>query len=148
MATDFDTVAGSQLFVCASAPAAQTADAFEDLTWVKVGKISNVGSVLGRTYSTSSMSFVDEAQEIEKKGTFKLPNAQFECGWVEDDAGQLIIAAASKNYTIPAFKLAKQNGDIRYFTAQVLDFNEGGGAGNDAVKGTFTLLRQTDTITA
>lgn len=146
--SDFDTVAGTQLFACAALPAAQTADAFEDLTWVKVGKISNVPSVLGRTYSTSSMSFVDEAQEIEKKGTYKLPNAQFEYGWVEEDAGQVIVYNASKDYSIISFKLVKQNGDIRYFTAQVLECNESGGAGNDAVKGNCTLLRQTDTIRA
>jgi len=146
--SDFDTVAGSQLFICASAPAAQTVDAFEDLTWVKVGKISNMPSVLGRTYSTSTMSFVDESQDIEKKGTFKLPNAQFEYGWVEDDAGQVILYNASKDYSIPSFKLVKQSGDIRYFTAQVLECNESGGGGNDAVKGNCTLLRQTDTIKA
>ncbi|MEH6436698.1 hypothetical protein [Massilia sp. DD77] len=148
MATDFDTVAGSQLFVCEDAPSAQTAVAFAELAWVKVGKISNVGGVVGRTYSTSTMSFVDESQEIEKKGTFKLPNAQFECGWVEDDAGQMIIDAASRDHSIPSFKLVKQNGDIRYFTAQVLEFLENNGTGNDAVKGNFTLLRQTDTIKA
>jgi len=148
MATDFDTVAGSKLYISEGAPATPNAAGFAALTWTEVGKITSVGSVLGRTYSTSSLSLVGEAQELEKKGSFKLNNAQFECAWVEDDTGQMIVDEASRDYSIPSFKLVKQNGDIRYFTAQVLEFVENNGTSNDAVKGSFTLLRQTDTIKA
>jgi hypothetical protein len=145
---DFDTVAGTKLYVCADAPTADTAVAFGTLTWTEVGSITNVPSVKGRTYSTSTLSTVGDSQDREKKGSFKLPNAQFECAWIEDDAGQIIIEDASKDYSVPSFKLVKQNGDIRYFTAQVLEFVENNGTSNDTVKGQFTLLRQTDTISA
>ena len=78
-----------------------------------------------------------------------MPNAEFECEWAEDDAGQILIAAASKNYSIPSFKLIKQDTETtRYFTAQVSKFVENNGTSDDAVKGQFTLLRQTDTVTA
>lgn len=145
---DFDTVAGTKLYACADAPTADTAVAFGTLTWTEVGSITNVPSVKGRTYSTSTLSTVGDSQDREKKGSFKLPNAQFECAWIEDDAGQIIIEDASKDYSVPSFKLVKQNGDIRYFTAQVLEFVENNGTSNDTVKGQFTLLRQTDTISA
>ena len=62
--------------------------------------------------------------------------------------GQIIIEAAANNYTIPAFKVEKQAGAVRYFTAQVSKFIENLGTSNDTVKGAFTLLRQTDTLTA
>lgn len=143
---DFDTVAGSKLYVCKNAPATNDAASFAALTWTEVGQITSMGSVVGRTYSTSTLATISDAQEREKKGSFKLNNAQFECAWVEDDAGQVIIDEASRDYSIPSFKLVKQNGDIRYFTAQVLEFVENNGTSNDAVKGSFTLLRQTDTI--
>lgn len=143
---DFDTVASSKLYVSAAAPATFNAAGFVALTWTEVGDITNMGSVRGREYSTSTASTIGDAQDREKKGSFKLPNADFECLWVEDDAGQVIIEAASKDYTVPSFKLVKQNGDIRYFTAQVMKFVENNGTSNDSVKGQFTLLRQTDTV--
>lgn len=145
---DFDTVASSKLFVAVAAPATYDAAGYAALTWVEVGSITSMGSVKGREYSMSTLSTVGDAQDREKKGSFKLPNAEFECAWIEDDAGQIIIEAASKDYSVPSFKLEKQNGtSLRYFTAQVAKFVENNGTSNDAVKGQFTLLRQTDTIT-
>jgi len=145
---DFDTVAGTKLYIADEAPSAQTAAAFASLGWVEVGQITSVGSVKGREYSMSTLSTVSDAQDRERKGSFKLPNAEFECAWAEDDEGQMMVEAAANDYSVPSFKLVKQNGDIRYLTAQVSKFVENGGTSNDAVKGQFTLLRQTDTITA
>lgn len=147
---DFDTVAGTKLYISTAAPTAQTATAFEDLTWVEIAQITNIGSVEGREYSMATLSTIGDAQDREKKGSFKLPNAEFECAWVPDDPGQVLVKAASKDYSVPSFKLVGQDAedDVSYFTAQVSKFVRTGGASNDAVKGNFTLLRQTDTITA
>lgn len=145
---DFDTIAGSKFFIASAAPATNDAAGFTTLTWVEVGQITNIGSVVGREYSTSTLSTVSDGQDREKKGSFKLPNAEFECAWAADDAGQILVSAASKNYSVPSFKLLNQDGSIDYFTAQVSKFTKGGGTSNDAVKGMITLLRQTDTITA
>lgn len=145
---DFETVAGTKLYVCATRPATNDAAAFAALTWVEVGEITNVGGVKGRDYSTSTLSTIGNPMDREKKGSYKLPNSDFECAWAEDDAGQIIIEAAANDYSIPAFKVVKQGGGIRYLTAQVKNFIESMGASNDAVKGKFTLLRQSDTITA
>ncbi|KAB8042553.1 hypothetical protein [Janthinobacterium aquaticum] len=145
---DFETVAGTKLYVSATRPTADTAVAYAALTWVEVGLITNVGSVNGREYSTATLSTVGNAHDREKKGSYKLPDAAFECAWNEADAGQIIIAAAANDYSIPAFKLKKQGTAERFFTAQVKSFIENNGASNDAVKGNFVLLRQSDTITA
>jgi hypothetical protein len=143
---DFETVASTKLFICATPPTADTAVAYAALTWVEVGEITSLGSVKGREYSTSTLSTVGNAHDREKKGSFKLPNADFECAWAEDDAGQILIEAAANNYSVPAFKVLKQGGGIRYLTAQVSKFVESLGTSNDTVKGSFTLLRQSDTI--
>ena len=144
---DFDTVAGSKLYVATAAPATHDAAGFAALTWVEVGQLTSVGSVLGREYSMSTLSTVGDSQQREKKASFKLPNAEFECAWAEDDAGQIIIQAASTDYTVPSFKLVKQDtSKMRYFTAQVAKFVENNGTSDDAVKGQFTLLRQTDSV--
>lgn len=148
---DFDTIAGTKLYISATAPTvaegAGAAAAFALLTWVEVGQLTNIGSVEGREYSTATLATVGDAQDREKKGSFKLPNAEFECAWAVDDAGQILVKAASKNYSVPSFKVVNQDASIDYFTAQVSKFVKNGGTSNDAVKGNMTLLRQTDTIT-
>lgn len=148
---DFDTIAGTKLYISATAPTvaegAGAAAAFALLTWVEVGQLTNIGSVEGREYSTATLATVGDAQDREKKGSFKLPNAEFECAWAVDDAGQILVKAASKNYSVPSFKVVNQDASIDYFTAQVSKFVKNGGTSNDAVKGNMTLLRQTDTVT-
>jgi hypothetical protein len=147
-ASDYDTVANSKLFVCANAPATYDAAGYAALTWVEVGLITKLGGVLGRDYNTTSMEFINDALIKEKKSNYKLPPADMEVAWNESDAGQIIIAAAALGYNIPSFKVVKQNGtSLRYFPAQVKNFVESLGAAQDAVKGTFTLLRQRDTVT-
>ena len=148
---DFDTVAGTKLYISTAAPTVATGAgapaAFALLTWVEVGQITNVGAVVGREYSTSTLSTVGDAQDREKKGSFKLPNADFECAWASDDAGQILVSAAAKNYSVPSFKLVNQDLSVDYLTAQVSKFTRSGGTSNDALKGMITLLRQTDTVT-
>lgn len=140
------TVANSSLWISAAAPATHDEAGFEALTWTKIGEITDIGSVTGREYNTSTHAPVDLAQQIEKKASYKLGTAEFVCGWDEDDAGQILVDAASKDYSIPSFKVIKQDGAIRYFTAQVSKFVENNGSVDDTVTGAITLLRQTDTI--
>ncbi len=140
------TVAQTELFIAAAAPATYDAVGFAALAWVKVGEITDVGSVTGREYNTSTHAPVDLAQQIEKKASYKLGSSEFKCGWDEEDAGQIMIDAASKNYSVPSFKLVKQDGAIRYFTAQVSKFTEDNGTVDNVVNGSITLLRQRDTI--
>jgi hypothetical protein len=145
---DFETVAGTALYVAAAMPADNTAVAFAALTWIEVGEITNVPSVLGREYSESTISTVKNAHDRKKKGSYSLPNADWECAWVEDDAGQVLVREAANNNDILPFKVVKQGASIRYLSAQVSKFVENNGTSNDAVKGSFTMLRQSDTIIA
>lgn len=140
------TVARTMLFIATSAPPTYDAAGFATLTWVKIGEITDVGTVTGREYNTSTHAPVDLAQQIEKKASYKLGVSEFKCGWDEHDAGQILVGAASENYSIPSFMLVKQDGAIRYFTAQVSKFTEDNGTVDSVVQGSITLLRQRDTI--
>lgn len=144
----FETVARTKLYVCATEPATNDVAGFAALTWVEVGELTDIGSVKGRTYNTSTHAPVGSAQQIQKKGSYTLPNAEFVCAWDENDAGQIIIETESKTNNIISFKLEKQGADLRYFTAQVMSFVENFGTVDDTVTGAFTLLRQTDSISA
>jgi hypothetical protein len=147
--SDFSTIADTKLYISAAAPTVSegvgAVTAFALLTWVEVGDITNVGSVVGREYSTATLSTVGNGRDQERKGSHKLGNGEFECAWLPADPGQILVMAASKNHSVPSFKLVDQDGTNNYFTAQVSKFVKGGGTSNDAVKGTMTLLRQTDT---
>ena len=148
---DFLTVAGSKLFISSAAPTVAegsgAAAAFALLTWVEVGQITNVGSIEGREYAKSEMKTVGDAQSRSKKESFSLPDADFESAWAPDDAGQILVKAASKNNSVPSFKLEDQDGTLNYFTAQVSKYTRSGGGADDSLKGNMTLLRQTDTVT-
>lgn len=144
----FQTVAGSTLSVSIAAPATQTAVGFAALTWTVVGELTDVPTVLGREYNIVTHSPVSSAQVTQKKGSYTLPQADAMCAWDDLDAGQLIIKSASEDNSVVSFKLQKQDGKIRYFTAQVSKFIEEFGTVDNVVTGSFSLLRQTNTITA
>lgn len=143
----FHTVAETALYIAATLPADPTSAAqFEALTWVRIGEVTDVPSVVGREYNTSNHAPVDSAQQLERKASYKLPNAEIACAWDEDDAGQVMVDEASRSYDVYAFKLEKQDGALRYFTAQVSKFVENNGTVDNVVTGAITLLRQTDTV--
>lgn len=140
------TVANTTVSISAALPATYDAAGYAALTWVPVGELTDIGSVLGREYNTSTHAPIGSAQQIEKKASYKLGNADFTCGWLEADAGQVLISTAASSNAIYAFKVIKQDGTIRYFTAQVMKFVENLGTVDNVVQGQFTLLRQTDTL--
>jgi putative heme degradation protein len=141
------TVAGSKIFVSATLPATMDSAGYAALTWSEVGELTDIGSVLGRAYNTATHAPIGKQQQTQKKASYTLSNADFMCGWDEQDAGQIIINAGASSYDIYAFKLLKQDGTIRYFTAQVMQYVENNGTVDNIVQGAFTLLRQTDSIT-
>lgn len=146
--TTIITVASTTVSIASAAPATFTAAGYLALTWVPIGELTDIGTVLGREYNTSTHSPIGSAQTVEKKASYKLGNADFTCGWLEGDAGQVMLTAAASSNAIYSFKVIKQDGTIRYFTAQVMKFIENLGTVDNVVQGQFTLLRQTDTITA
>lgn len=144
----FQTVAQTAVSISASLPGSQTAGAFAALAWTVIGEITDVGSVVGRAYNTATHAPVASAQQIEKKASYKLETPDFTCAWDETDAGQVMLNTAANSNAIYSFKMVKQNGEIRYFTAQVAKFVENHGTVDNVVQGMFSLLRQTDTIRA
>ena len=142
------TVAGTVLSVSAALPATFDNAGYAALTWVPIGEMTDIGSVKGRAYNTSTHAPIGNPMQISKKASYTLPNGEFTVGWDEADAGQILIETAANSAAATyAFKLLKQDGTIRYFTAQVMQFVENLGTVDNVVQGQFTLLRQTDTVT-
>lgn len=140
---DFNTNAGTRLYISASTPTAETLAAFTSLTYSEI-TLTNVGPVEGKEWSTSTLSEVSNAHDREKKAAFKYPQAQFGVTWKPAEAGQVIANAASNDFSIPSFKLVRQDLTELYFRAQVTTFADSGGGNTDALTGTMTLLRQSE----
>lgn len=140
---DFNTNAGTKLYISAGVPTAETYEAFEALTYSEI-TLTNVGAVEGKEWSTSTLSEVSNAHDREKKAAFKYPQAQFGVTWKPAEAGQVICNAASNDFSIPSFKLVRQDGDILFFRGQIMSFADSGGGNTDALTGSLTILRQSE----
>lgn len=144
---DFETYAGTRLFISPTRPATNDEAAFEALDWNEI-TITSVPNYRGREYNTATLAVVSNAHDKVKKGSYTFPSADWGVQWLPDQEGQVLAQAALLGYSIPAFAVVDQNGGVSYFTAQVSNFTESGGSSNDARAGTLTLLRQSDTIDA
>jgi len=144
----FETVAGSTLHCSTTAPVTYDITGYSDtdITWTALGEITDLGQGYGRTYNIVTHAPIDTAQVIEKKGGYKLGTVELLMAWDQSDAGQDLLRTASADNSILTFKLTKQGGDIRYFTAQVSKFVENFGTVDNVVVGAVTLLLQKNVV--
>lgn len=144
---DFETYAGSRLFITANRPTDNTETLWEAADWNEI-TITSVPAIDGRTYNTATVSVVSTGRDAEKKGSYTYGSSEFGILWLPEQEGQVIARAASLDYSLPGFCLVSQGGDVRYFSGQVGTFTESGGSSNDARTGTLAIMRQSDTLLA
>lgn len=147
---DFETYAGTRLFVKASKPSTNTEAAWETFftTGAEEITITSVGITSGREYSTSSVSVVSSGRNREKLGEFTYGSTEFPILWLKDQPGQVTARTANETREIISFAEVSALGEVTYFTAQVSTFQPSGGGNNDARTGTMSLLRQSDSVIA
>ncbi len=141
---DFNTNSGTRLYISPSVPSAETFAAFAALSDYEEITLTNVGPVEGKEWSTSTLSEVSNAHDRVKKAAFTYPTAEFGVTWKPAEPGQVLADTASNDFSIPSFKLTRQDGTVLYFRAQVTTFADSGGGNTDALTGTLTLLRQSE----
>lgn len=144
---DFETYAGSRLFITPNRPTDNTETLWEAADWNEI-TITSVPPIDGRTYNTATVSVVSTGRDAEKKGSYTYGSSEFGILWLPEQEGQVIARAASLDYSLPGFCLVSQGGDVRYFSGQVGTFTESGGSSNDARTGTLAIMRQSDTLLA
>lgn len=147
---DFETYAGTRLFIKAGRPGTNTEAAWETFfaTGAEEITINSVPPFSGRTYNTSSVSVVSTGRNQEKKGSYTYGTMEFAVLWLPDQPGQITAKAASEEYGTYSFAKVDQNDGVEYASGQVSTFQEAGGSNDDARTGTMTVLRQSDTVTA
>ena len=147
---DFETIAGSRLFIAAGKPTDDTEAAFETKFAGTPGEfeLTALGGVEGRDSEVSTLEVVSRGRTREKPGTYKFPRGEFGIVWLPESDAQKTAEAASRSRAHCSFMLVRQSGVTVFWIGYVLSLSEGGGASNDALTGTLTVLRDSETITA
>ena len=115
------TSAGTIFKVSAATPASFDATGYVALTYTPVGEITDLGE-FGREYSLVTHQPVGSRGTQKFKGSFNEGSITLSIGLDTDDAGQILMKAASlsdNNYT---FRVETQNGDKYFFQAKVMSW--------------------------
>lgn len=152
---DFETYAGTRLFIKTGRPTDNTEAAFETYfgTAALEFTVTQVGSIQGRESNTTELDVVSQALVRQGVGNYKLPTSEWmvlEEGPDGDtdayDAAETALTASNK--PVVSFAAVRQSGAVLYWTAKVSNLTEPGGGSNDNLVFAMTLLFQTEAIRA
>ena len=137
------TSAGTTLRVTASAPATFNASGYNDLFTASpnpplVGEITDLGE-FGREYALVTHNPVGSRGTQKFKGSFNAGTMTLSLGLDTDDAGQILMKAASLSDDDYSFMVTTQNGDKYYFQGKVMSWKVGVGSVDSITTATATL---------
>ena len=132
------TSAGTTLKVSASAPATFNVAGYLALTFTAVGEITDLGE-FGREFALVTHNPVGTRGTQKFKGSFNEGTMNLTLGLDTDDAGQVLMKAASLADSAYSFEVTTQNGDTYYFQAMVMSFKVGIGSVDSITTATCTL---------
>lgn len=132
------TSAGTTLKVSASAPATFNTAGYSALTFTAVGEITDLGE-FGREFALVTHNPVGTRGTQKFKGSFNEGTMNLTLGLDTDDAGQVLMKAASLADSAYSFEVTTQNGDTYYFQAMVMSFKVGIGSVDSITTATCTL---------
>ena len=137
------TSAGATLRVTASAPATFNSAGYTTLFTTSpvpalVGEVTDLGE-FGREYALVTHMPVGSRGTQKFKGSFNEGTITLSLGLDTDDAGQIIMKAASLSDNDYSFMVTTQNGDKYYFRAQIMSWKVGVGSVDSITTATATL---------
>ena len=137
------TSAGTTLRVTASAPATFNASGYNNLFTASpnpplVGEVTDLGE-FGREFALVTHNPVGTRGTQKFKGSFNEGTMTLSIGLDTDDAGQILMKAASLSDDDYSFMVTTQNGDKYYFQAKVMSWKVGVGSVDSITTATATL---------
>ena len=132
------TSAGTTLKISANAPATFNVAGYSALTYTAVGEITDLGE-FGREFTLVTHNPVGSRGTQKFKGSFNEGTMNLSLGLDTDDAGQVLMKAASLSDAAYSFEVTTQNGDTYYFQAMVMSFKVGVGSVDSITTATCTL---------
>jgi len=132
------TSAGTTLKVSATAPATFNSAGYSALTFTAVGEITDLGE-FGREFALVTHNPVGSRGTQKFKGSFNEGTMNLSLGLNTDDAGQVLMKAASLSDSAYSFEVTTQNGDKYYFQAMVMSWKMGIGSVDSITTATCAL---------
>jgi len=137
------TSAGTTIRVTASAPATYNSAGYTTLFTTSpvpalVGEVTDLGE-FGREYALVTHMPVGNRGTQKFKGSFNEGTITLSLGLDTDDAGQIIMKAATLSDNDYSFMVTTQNGDKYFFRAQVMSWKVGVGSVDSITTATATL---------
>lgn len=134
------TAAGTTLKVSATTPATFDVAGYEAsaMVFTTVGEITDFGE-FGRTYNLVRHNPVANRGTVKKKGSFDEGSMALKLGLDTDDAGQIIMKAATQSDNDYSFLVTTPNGDKYYFQAQVMEWKLGLGSVDNIISASCNL---------
>lgn len=130
--------AGATFSLSAAQPATYTEAGYEALTWTEVGEVTNLGET-GREYNQVTHQPLKTRGIVKLKGSFNAGSFELQFAYDSDDAGQILLRAASVDDDNYSCKILYQDGSARYFQGQVMTFKQGVGGVDDITSGTSMI---------
>lgn len=118
-----ETVAGTSLGISAALPATYDAAGYDALTFSTIGEVTD-GGTHGRVYAEVTHNPIASRGTQKFKGSFNEGTKTIQLAISPADAGQVILKTAVTSDATFSFKVLYQGGDIRYFQARVMSFEE------------------------
>lgn len=137
--------AGTTLKISEDTPATFDAAGYAALTFTNVAEITDLGE-FGRDYALITHNPIGSRGTRKKKGSFNEGTMALQLGLDTDDAGQILVKAASMSDADYSFEITTQNGDKYYFQAQVMSFKVNLGS-VDSITAASVNLELTSTST-
>ena len=137
------TSAGTTLRVSASAPATFNTSGYNNLFTTSplpplVGEVTDLGE-FGREFALVTHNPVGTRGTQKFKGSFNEGTMTLDIGLDTDDAGQIVMKAASLSDNDYSFQVTTQNGDKYYFQAKVMSWKVNVGSVDSITTATATL---------
>lgn len=143
MTSAVETVAGTIISICATAPATYDAAGYQstDMVFTTIGEITD-GGEHGREYALVTHQPIATRGTQKFKGSFNEGSKTLQMALDRDDAGQVILQAALASDADYSFRVAYQGGDIDFFQAKVMSYKKATG-GVDSMRNATVMLEIT-----
>tara|TARA_R100001244_G_scaffold90191_3_gene68462 strand:+ start:1536 stop:1976 length:441 start_codon:yes stop_codon:yes gene_type:complete len=135
---DVQTSAGTVLSVSATAPATYDQAGFAALTFTTIGEITDMGE-FGKTYNLVTHQPLATRRTVKRKGSFNDGALSLQLARVPDDVGQVVLQAGLDSDDSYSFKVVLQDGEIQYFSGQVMSYTNNVGSA-DQISGSAVSI--------
>lgn len=121
MATAATSTSGTVIAVSAALPGTYDSAGFALLSYTTTGEVTDIGE-FGKEYNLITHNPIGDRKTYKFKGNYNNGSLALQMASAPADAGQAILLTALDSDTAISVKITHQNGDVDYFTGQVMTY--------------------------